>query len=166
MDQLKAKLDDKSYRKLTANLITDEILKYLDGGDLTELGILEMGPRKIILNVISKITAQQEREIPKENENSEHEKTIQSILADEPKLQRVLKLLTAGSIPATNELLKMNRVLTKFYFERMILEEKRYPSWSEKQELAIKIIEAFPQLEKTRVSANAPREVNIPSAYV
>ncbi|XP_062536559.1 uncharacterized protein LOC134205370 isoform X1 [Armigeres subalbatus] len=117
-----------------------------------------MGPRKIILNVISKITAQQQREIPKENENSEHEKTIQSILADEPKLQRMLKLLTAGSIPATNELLKMNRVLTKFYFERMILEEKRYPSWGEKQELAIKIIEAFPQLEKTRVSANAPRE--------
>ncbi|XP_021697722.1 uncharacterized protein LOC110675951 [Aedes aegypti] len=122
------------------------------------MDIMEIGPRKIILGFISKKTAELEHDAHGEHQHLLHEKTVQSVLADEPKFQRTLKRLNAGSIPVHNDLLKMNRILTNFYFERMILEEKRYPSWREKQELACKIISAFPQLEITRVSPDAPRE--------
>lgn len=37
----------------------------------------------------------------------------------------------------------------------------RYPSWQEKLDLAKRIIAAFPHLEKTRVSPDAPEEVSL-----
>ncbi|KXJ75679.1 hypothetical protein RP20_CCG011244 [Aedes albopictus] len=122
------------------------------------MDIVEMGPRKIILGFISQNSPGLEHATTETNQHLLHEKTVQSVLADELKFQRTLKHLNAGSVPGHNELLKMNRILTNFYFERMIQEDKRYPTWHEKQELASKIVEAFPQLESTRVSADAPKE--------
>ncbi|XP_055527428.1 uncharacterized protein LOC129720040 [Wyeomyia smithii] len=52
----------------------------------------------------------------------------------------------------------MNRILTKHFFEKQIFQDKRYPSWQQKKDLAIKIIEEFSQLEKTRINPDSPEE--------
>ncbi|XP_058446531.1 uncharacterized protein LOC131427393 isoform X2 [Malaya genurostris] len=52
----------------------------------------------------------------------------------------------------------MNRILTKHFFENRIMNEKTYPTWQEKQNLATRILEEFPHLQKTRLSMEAPKE--------
>ncbi|EAT44671.1 AAEL003987-PA [Aedes aegypti] len=52
----------------------------------------------------------------------------------------------------------MNRLVVNHFFEERILEESSYPKKQEKHALALKILEAFPQLEKTRVTPDAPKE--------
>lgn len=139
-----------------ANLITDESLLDLDENDITEMGIMEMGPRKIILKVIAE---------KKNAENIETEAsqlrggmTIQQILAQEPRFQRTFQQLESGVTPDGNCVLAMNRILTKFYFERMIHIERRYPSWKEKEQLAKEIVNTYPQLKDLRVKADDPAE--------
>ncbi|XP_062546947.1 uncharacterized protein LOC134212780 isoform X3 [Armigeres subalbatus] len=128
------------------------------------MGIAEKGPRKLILSVIAMRQDSGEcstsENIPVNFQNVDHtEETIRSILAKEPKFIKILtRQLDNEIIPDSKGLLHMNRILTNHYFEHRILQEHRYPSWQEKQKLAERIIEAFPHLEKTRVSADAPKE--------
>ncbi|XP_058816726.1 uncharacterized protein LOC131680007 [Topomyia yanbarensis] len=86
--------------------------------------------------------------------------TIRSILAkDKGKFQKVLtRKLDLQIVLDAPELNHMNRILTKHFFEDRILNEKRYPTWQDKQDLAIRILEEFPHLERTRLSQEAPKE--------
>ncbi|XP_055540536.1 uncharacterized protein LOC129727094 isoform X4 [Wyeomyia smithii] len=90
--------------------------------------------------------------------------TIRSILANEPKFHKTLtRQLDYKIVPNTKDLLHMNRILTKYFVEKQILQEKRYPSVQQKQKLSEQIIEAFPHLDQTRVCTQAPREVSTSS---
>lgn len=54
--------------------------------------------------------------------------------------------------------------LTACYYEHRFfsdLSSHSYPKKEEKRALALKIVEAFPQLEQTRVTPDAPKEVCI-----
>lgn len=161
MERIEKRLDSGSYAKLVANLINNESLITLDDGDLVEMGIVEKGPRKIILSCIAQLT-----EVDEVNENQDentpanlqHE-TIRSILAKETRFNKILtRKLDYGTVPYDNELSYMNRILTKHYFEDNIIKEQKYPTWQEKHELAVRILEAFPQLEKRRENKDAPKE--------
>ncbi|XP_058811380.1 uncharacterized protein LOC131692502 isoform X2 [Topomyia yanbarensis] len=164
MEQLHKKLDDRSYEKLTANLIDNVSLWQLNEDDLLEMGIIEKGPRKIILNVIERhfenIVSENVAENGQNLFNEEQQReSIRSILAKEPKFLKILtRQLDCGIVPEPKKMLYMNRILTKHFFEHQILREKKYPTWQQKQDLAIHILDEFPQLENTCVSENAPKE--------
>lgn len=83
--------------------------------------------------------------------------TIRSILAKEPSFGKTLNQLDYQKLPDILELKKMNRILTKHFFEKQI-HDRRYPTWLEKQNLAVQILQAFPHLEATRASPNDPPE--------
>ncbi|XP_055535678.1 uncharacterized protein LOC129724636 isoform X2 [Wyeomyia smithii] len=160
MEQINKKLDAESYQKLVENKISDESLMHLNDDDLIEMGIHEKGPRKLILTFIEQNDEEYfANENTKSNFHQEHE-TIRSILANEPKFHKTLtRQLDYKIVPNTKDLLHMNRILTKYFFEKQILQEKRYPSVQQKQKLSEQIIEAFPHLDQTRVCTQAPREV-------
>ncbi|XP_058448993.1 uncharacterized protein LOC131428952, partial [Malaya genurostris] len=149
---------------ISANLIDNVSLWELNDKDLLEMGITEKGPRKIILSFIERQLENNVSETVTENGQNlsvnEHQKdVISAILAKEPKFLNVLtKQLNCGLIPDSKNLLFLNRILTKHFFKNKILRERRYPTWQQKQELALKILEEFPHLETTRVSENAPKE--------
>ncbi|XP_055522360.1 uncharacterized protein LOC129716555 [Wyeomyia smithii] len=130
--------------------------------DLKEIGITEKGPRKIILTFISKSCSSKHGIEFKEktlSNNQTQQLKIRHVLSMEPKFHKILlKKLDSGLIPETNELLFMNRILTKHYFERQIMQDRRYPSWQQKRDLAMQIVEEFSQLENTRVRQESPKE--------
>ncbi|XP_062558983.1 uncharacterized protein LOC134223800 isoform X2 [Armigeres subalbatus] len=84
--------------------------------------------------------------------------SIRSILSKDPKFKPVLNHLDAGGVPDVAGLRHLNRLVTNHYFEERILEHSDYPKKEEKRALALKIVEAFPQLEQTRVTPDAPKE--------
>lgn len=90
---------------------------------------------------------------PKRKEESIHE-----ILAKDPKFRPILTLLEQQLIPDAAGLCYMNRLVTNHFFEDRIIVEKRYPKKEEKHDLALKILEAFPHLERLRVHPDAPKE--------
>ncbi|XP_053686634.1 uncharacterized protein LOC128736178 [Sabethes cyaneus] len=157
MEQLQKQLDPESYQKLSMNKITYESLMQLNDDDLIEMNIREKGPRKLIITFIEKNKV--ERNVNENAPDNLQQETIRSILAKEPKFQKTLtRQLDYEIVPDTKGLLHLNRILTNHFFEARILQERRYPSWQEKQKLAEQIIEAFPHLDQTRVNAQAPRE--------
>ncbi|XP_055544057.1 uncharacterized protein LOC129729481 isoform X2 [Wyeomyia smithii] len=97
------------------------------------------------------------------NENipdNQHKPSIHSILEnDRSSFQKVLTgKLYLQIVPTATEMKHMNRILTNHFFGNQIFNEKRYPTVQEKQDLAIKILEAFPHLKKTRMTPEAPKE--------
>lgn len=166
MERLQKKLDGGTYAKLTGHLINNHSLWDLSTDDLTSMGVTEVGPRRIILNFIER-----NREAPEyqsENVadngqdmiiNESSKETIQSILAKDLKFQKTLtNYLNCGLVPDGKKLLQMNRILTDHFFGHMMFREKRYPTWQQKHELAVHILDEFPHLKHTRVTENAPPE--------
>ncbi|XP_065091847.1 uncharacterized protein LOC135712734 [Ochlerotatus camptorhynchus] len=91
-------------------------------------------------------------------ESGQEDESIRSILVKDPRFRPVLALLDQELVPDSAGLCHMNRLLTKHFFEERIMIEKRYPKKQEKHDLALKILEAFPHLERTRVNSDAPKE--------
>ncbi|XP_062716819.1 uncharacterized protein LOC115257758 [Aedes albopictus] len=91
-------------------------------------------------------------------ESGKEDESIRSILQKEPKFRSILNTLDKGLVPDPTGLRHMNRLLVNHFFEERILEEASYPKKQEKHELALKILEAYPHLEQTRVTPDAPKE--------
>lgn len=91
-------------------------------------------------------------------ESGQENMSIRSILIKEPKFRPILSYLDKGSVPDATGLRFMNRLVVNHFFEERILEESSYPKKHEKQALALKILEAYPQLERTRITPDAPKE--------
>lgn len=88
----------------------------------------------------------------------EEDVSIHDILAKEPKFRQCLNDLERGLVPEIMALRFMNRILTGYFFEERILEQSDYPRKDEKHALALKILETYPQLERTRITPDAPKE--------
>ncbi|XP_021708026.1 uncharacterized protein LOC110678841 [Aedes aegypti] len=167
MERLSKKLDSGTYAKLTGHLVNNISLWDLSTDDLAMMDITEVGPRRIILNFIERnreSALNQDENIVDNGQQNEslHEprkESIRSVLEKYGKFQKTLtKQLDCGIVPDPKKLLQMNRILTEHFFGDMMFHGKRYPTWQEKQQLAVQILEEFPHLEQTRVSENAPVE--------
>lgn len=64
-------------------------------------------------------------------------------------------------VPDHKGLLLMNRILTTHFFEYQICKEYKYPTLQQKQELAKRILQEFPQLQSLRVCDDSLPEVCI-----
>ncbi|XP_062533242.1 uncharacterized protein LOC134202204 [Armigeres subalbatus] len=169
MERLQKKLDAGSFKKLTDNLVNNVSLWDMDDDDLKEIGIIEKGPRKIILRFIERHagssdnldnTAENEPEVSiREFEEQHQQKSVRSVLESNTKFHMTLtRQLDYGVIPDVKKLRLMNRILTEHYFSEQMLKQNRYPTWQEKQQLACRIIEQFPHLAATRITEDAPHE--------
>lgn len=158
MEGLRKKIDDDIYRKLVAHRVTDEILWDFDENDLIAIGITEKGPIKLILKYIADKKPQEENP-SSSSTHEESEVTIRAILKKDVKFQKVIhRYLDYDLVPDHKGLLHMNRILTTHFFEHQICKEYKYPTWQQKQKLAKKILQEFPQLKSTRVNDDAPPE--------
>nr|XP_029735388.1 uncharacterized protein LOC109423289 isoform X1 [Aedes albopictus] len=155
------KLESKEGVKLktaAAHRVTDEILWDFDENDLIAIGITEKGPIKLILKYIADKKPQEENP-SSSSTHEESEVTIRAILKKDVKFQKVIhRYLDYDLVPDHKGLLHMNRILTTHFFEHQICKEYKYPTWQQKQKLAKKILEEFPQLKSTRVNDDAPPE--------
>lgn len=169
MERLEKKLDNGSMNKLKANLIDNVSLWEMNDEDLIEIGIIEKGPRKIILRFIERhaegsdnlnITEDSDRDDSLREIRPELQpETVRSVLEKDAKFHMTLtKQLDYKKVPDVKKLRLMNRILTEHYFADQILKQKRYPTWQEKQELARRIVQEFPHLAETRIIENAPAE--------
>lgn len=132
------------------------------------MGITEVGPRRVILNFIerNRQAAENQEEDQNTTDNGQNEslhelpkESVRSVLEKDVKFVKTLtQQLDCGSVLDPKKLLRMNRILCDHFFGAMMFNGKRYPTWQEKQELAIRILEEFPHLDGTRISDDAPAE--------
>ncbi|XP_062716798.1 uncharacterized protein LOC109622851 isoform X1 [Aedes albopictus] len=81
---------------------------------------------------------------------------MREILENNSKFRRVVySKLDANIVPSHKELLMMVRVVCKNAVEKLV-NHHVYPTFEEKKELAIRIIDTFPLLKNTKVAENAP----------
>ncbi|XP_058448992.1 uncharacterized protein LOC131428951 [Malaya genurostris] len=139
--------------KTKNNKFTDVSLKFLDAEKLSAMGIVAIGPRLIVLSVVDKMNKWNDP-MSEDMQSS----ALREILECNKKFRSILyEKLDAQIIPTDTEIKLMIRILCATMVERL-MHDSMYPTWQQKQELALKILEEFPHLETTRVSENAPKE--------
>ncbi|XP_062538700.1 uncharacterized protein LOC134206975 [Armigeres subalbatus] len=168
MDILKEKLDPECFRKLEAHKIDDDTLTLLKEKDLSDIGIVELGPRLLIQSVIGKIKLAElysnqpavapstSKTVKGVEDNIEVKKPLYKLLEQDKKFRKVLySKLDKGIVPEHKELLQMVRILCREMTGEMMISHKQ-PSFEAKQALAIELLDTFDFLECTKVCDEAP----------
>ncbi|XP_062557056.1 uncharacterized protein LOC134221906 [Armigeres subalbatus] len=173
MEELSKALDDQTMAKLTEQKFSNQSLMFINDEHLNSMGICEMGPRLMILSVAEKLRCKQSLETAPASSSSSSQKSkatplsadelraattkqMRELLERNTKFRKILYTkLDSNIVPTHKELLLMVRILCDDLVSRM-LDNKGYPTTTDKKKLACDIIATFPILKLTRARENAP----------
>nr|XP_029728172.1 uncharacterized protein LOC115266314 isoform X2 [Aedes albopictus] len=159
MEQLRKRLDAATLAILEGEKVTDDALPLLTDELLCKMGVLQAGPRIIILGVADNMKHNVDDE-PAVSVTKEQDSTINRALFEkhgEFRHKYLYRVLDKGMVPDSKGINAITRIACTELVAR-IEKGGQYPEAHEQEELARQILKVFPQLDQTRVAETAPPE--------